>query len=291
MARSEAVSDALEDQAPMAPADAMPAPIGLDADALEERHGTLAAIDILKLTTSELFAGKLALVSSFGAESAVLLHMVAGIDPFLPVIFLDTEKLFAETLAYRDRLVSLLALRDVRTVRPNPARLALSDPSSDLVERDRDRCCAIRKVEPLALALEGFTASISGRKRFQGGRRGALRVFENDDDGRIKINPLAHWSAQDLKAYILAHDLPRHPLVADGYLSIGCIPCTDRVRAGEDSRAGRWRGSEKTECGIHLPAADLHGDSRRSRVPLIKDGAYVEDGWLRIGGEAPLPTA
>ncbi len=201
------------------------------------------------------FAGRIALVSSFGAESAVLLHMVAGIEPALPVIFLDTGKLFPETLAYRDALVARLGLDDVRAARPDGAALAAADPTGRLWRSDPDHCCALRKVAPLARALAPFDAWISGRKRFQGGSRDGLAAVEFGTDWRIKINPLADWSATDVAAYLARHELPLHPLVASGYRSIGCAPCTRPVRADEAPRAGRWDGLDKTECGIHRTPA------------------------------------
>lgn len=197
------------------------------------------------------FPGRIALVSSFGAEAAVLLHLVAAIDSATPVIFLDTGKLFGETLAYRDLLVRRLRLRDVRSLAPDPARIAALDPDGTLWARDPDACCALRKVEPLARALRPFDAWINGRKRHHGGGRSALPAVETVD-GRIKLNPLADWGAAEIDAYFEAHALPRHPLVDDGYASIGCMPCTTPVGAGEDARDGRWRGRAKTECGIHL---------------------------------------
>ena len=210
-----------------------------------------ATAALLRALIRERFTGRIALVSSFGAESAVLLHMASGIDPALPVIFLETGKLFPETLAYRDALVARLALTDVRAARPDGAGLAAADPAGRLWESDPDRCCTLRKVAPLARALAPFDAWISGRKRFQGGGRAGLEAVEFGTDWRIKINPLAQWSAADIAAYLARHDLPSHPLVASGYRSIGCAPCTRPVRADEAPRAGRWDGRDKTECGIH----------------------------------------
>jgi phosphoadenosine phosphosulfate reductase len=192
-----------------------------------------------------------ALVSSFGAEAAVLLHLVASVDAATPVLFVDTEKLFGETLRYRDQLVARLGLTDVRTLTPDPARVAELDAKGILWSRDKDLCCRIRKVEPLEAGLQPFAAWISGRKRFQAASRAAIPLVEADG-ARLKINPLAAWTPEQLAVYTIENDLPAHPLVADGYPSIGCMPCTDRVRPGEDARAGRWRGSEKTECGIHF---------------------------------------
>jgi phosphoadenosine phosphosulfate reductase len=206
--------------------------------------------ELMRLAIEDLFPGRIALVSSFGADSAVLLHMVAQIDKTTPVLFIDTRVLFAETLAYRDELVTLLGLSNVITIGPKPALLAVEDPENFLWASNPGRCCEIRKVLPLAEALEGYDAWISGRKRFQAHTRNGLDLFESEG-GRIKINPLAHWPAVKIRDYLDAFDLPRHPLVAKDYFSIGCIPCTSPVQPGEDPRAGRWRGSDKVECGLH----------------------------------------
>ena len=210
------------------------------------------------------FPQTLALVSSFGAESAVLLHMVARIRPDLPVLFLDTGMLFAQTLDYRRSLASSLGLSGVRDLRPAFADLATADPRTDLWKSDTDACCEVRKVLPLERGLGGFEAWITGRKRFHGGDRLALPVVESAD-GRIKFNPLANWDKAALDVYMAEHGLPSHPLVEHGYPSLGCWPCTQPVEDGQDVRAGRWAGSEKTECGIHVartPGAvnDLGGD-------------------------------
>ncbi len=198
--------------------------------------------------------GRTALVSSFGAESAVLLDMVATVDPTTPVIFLDTGKLFEETQDYRQELIALLGLEDVRVARPEPVELARQDPKGTLWSRDPDLCCHIRKTEVLDRALVGFAAWITGRKRFQGGLRSAMPTIEGEPaSGRIKLNPLAPWSAEDVERYRLLRNLPAHPLVEDGFASIGCVPCTRRVAPGEPARAGRWWGLDKAECGIHRP--------------------------------------
>jgi phosphoadenosine phosphosulfate reductase len=221
------------------------------SDRLVARYDGLSGEALLRPLIEQEFPGRIALVSSFGTEAAVLLDLVAAIDRDVPVIFLDTEKLFGETLRYRDALVARLGLTDVRSVRPDPVQVARQDPDGMLFQRDPDACCALRKVVPLAAALAGFDAWISGRKRFQGGLRGALPTIE-EADGRIKINPLASWTRQDIEAAFAARDLPRHPLEADGFRSVGCMPCTDRVAPDADPRAGRWAGGSKTECGIHL---------------------------------------
>jgi len=194
---------------------------------------------------------KLALVSSFGTESAALLKVMADVDPAIPVIFLDTGWIFEETLAYRDTLIETLGLRDVRSIKPSQETLRQKDAEGDLWFSDPDACCRIRKVEPLARALKPFDGWINGRKRFQGGLRATIPVVE-EDDGRLKFNPLAQVSRAEIEAIYKSADLPPHPLVAAGFLSVGCMPCTSRTEAGEDTRAGRWRGRAKTECGIHI---------------------------------------
>lgn len=193
---------------------------------------------------------KLALVSSFGTESATLLNVMADVDPAIPVIFLDTGWLFEETLAYRDTLIAKLGLKDVRSIKPADETLSREDPDRDLWFSDPDACCRIRKVEPLARALKPFSAWLNGRKRFQGSARADIPVVE-DDGARLKFNPFANVSREEIEAIFTRAKLPRHPLVASGFLSVGCMPCTSRTGEGEDSRAGRWRGRAKTECGIH----------------------------------------
>lgn len=219
--------------------------------ALRARYRGLEGTALIAALREE-FRDGLAVVSSFGSESAVLLHMVAEVDASIPVLFLNTGKLFGETLRYRDRLQEVLGLTDLRAIGPHPEDLKRLDPDGTLWSRDPDKCCAMRKVWPLQRALEPFEAQITGRKRFQTRARANLETLEIVD-GRFKINPLVSWDREALEAYRLDHNLPAHPLVADGYLSIGCMPCTDRVKDGGDYRSGRWAGSEKEECGIHEP--------------------------------------
>ena len=212
----------------------------------------------------EAFGKRLALVSSFGAESAILLHMVAQVAPDTPVLFLETGMLFGQTLDYRRNLVTRLGLSDVRDLRPNYQDLAVADPQNKLWQSDTDACCEVRKVRPLDRALLDFDGWITGRKRFHGGDRLSLPVVE-EAGSQIKFNPLANWDKADLDAYMAAHDLPAHPLVAQGFPSIGCWPCTNPVEEGQDVRAGRWAGQDKTECGIHVARApgatlDVGGD-------------------------------
>ena len=220
------------------------------AESLSTAFAGRSAQEILRAAIEDFFPGRIALVSSFGADAVVLLHMASLIDKAVPVVFVNTGQLFAETLAYRDRVVAELGLTNCTTYEPDARDLAEEDPENFLWARDQDACCKIRKVIPLARALEGYDAWISGRKRFQADTRAELAVFEAEGS-RTKVNPLAAWSAKDILAYMTAWNLPRHELVAKNYLSIGCVPCTSQVRPGEDARAGRWRGKGKVECGIH----------------------------------------
>ncbi|MEY4160531.1 MAG: hypothetical protein RLZZ136_1152 [Pseudomonadota bacterium] len=211
--------------------------------------------DMMANVLREGLAGDIALVSSFGAESAVLLHVVAMADPSVPVLFIDTGKHFPETLAYRDQLVAHLGLTNLKIISPEPALIAARDESGLRWSYDPDGCCEIRKVQPLARVLTGYDATITGRKGFQSATRAGLPRFEidrSDAHGRLKINPLADWSQAAIDTYFAAHGLPAHPLVAEGYPSIGCSPCTSKVAPGEDPRSGRWKGWDKTECGIHV---------------------------------------
>ncbi|MGH6760721.1 MAG: phosphoadenylyl-sulfate reductase [Phyllobacterium sp.] len=222
-----------------------------EARALQARYGKLEPQLIIELAVDHLFNEDIAVVSSFGAESAVLLHMISQIDRSTPVLFLDTGKHFTATIQHRDRLVDELGLTDVHNIEPLQPSLKAHDPWGALSMHDKDKCCHIRKVEPMARAVAPFSAWMTGRKQFQAATRDGLPTFESVGP-RIRINPLARWRAADLKAYVAAHDLPVHPLIASGYRSIGCMPCTQPVKDGEDDRSGRWSGTAKTECGIHL---------------------------------------
>ncbi|VAW12857.1 Phosphoadenylyl-sulfate reductase [thioredoxin] [hydrothermal vent metagenome] len=214
-------------------------------------YGDHSAGDLLAAMIEKVFGDKIALVSSFGAESAVLLHMISQIDRNAPVVFLDTGKLFAETGKYQQDLSARLGLTNVLIMRPDPIHEADFDPDMDLAKTNASVCCFFRKTVPLRKALRGYWAWITGRKAYQAETRARLPRFERD--GRhIKVNPLANWTAADVAAYMDTHNLPAHPLVAKGYPSIGCIDCTTPVAPGEDARAGRWRGQEQTECGIHF---------------------------------------
>jgi phosphoadenosine phosphosulfate reductase len=220
------------------------------AEALDRALRTASPAEVIEAALKTVGREQLALVSSFGSESAALLKVMADVDPAIPVIFLDTGWLFEETLAYRDTLIDVLGLRDVRSIKPREETLSREDPERDLWFSDPDACCRIRKVEPLERALKPFSAWINGRKRFQGGARAAISVVE-EDGIRLKFNPFANVSREGIEAIYQVAKLPPHPLVASGFLSVGCMPCTSRSASGEDARAGRWRGQAKTECGIH----------------------------------------
>ena len=241
-----------------------------DVAALNARFAGVATRDMLAAVLGEGLAGRIAVVSSFGAESAVLLHLIASADPSVPVLFLETGKHFPETLAYRDELAARLGLTDLRSLTPDPELLAGRDGTGLRWSYDPDGCCEIRKVQPLARALGGFDASFTGRKGFQSATRAGLPTFEldtSDAAGRLKVNPLADWSSDQIASYFAASGLPAHPLVAQGYPSIGCSPCTTHVEQGEDPRSGRWKGWDKTECGIH-------GDGAASELPPGYDPAF-----------------
>ncbi|MBI3198495.1 MAG: phosphoadenylyl-sulfate reductase [Rhodospirillales bacterium] len=236
----------------------LPSPSAERVADLQRRLGYAPPAQVLTAALRDVFPGRIAVVSSFGAESAVLLHLVAALDPATPVLFVDTGRHFVETLEYRDRLVAHLGLSGLRSVGPTAEEVARLDADASRAVWDPDGCCAFRKVAPLERALVPFDAWITGRKRFQAATRADLPVFEADGV-HIKVNPLASWSAADIADYVARHHLPPHPLAAQGFASIGCAPCTTAARFGEDQRAGRWRGFEKTECGIHRPTAPPTG--------------------------------
>ncbi|MFN3516920.1 MAG: phosphoadenylyl-sulfate reductase [Novosphingobium sp.] len=228
------------------------------AEALNARFAGVPTLAMLRAVLREGLAGDVAAVSSFGAESAVLLHLIASIDRSVPVLFLDTGKHFPETLAYRDEIMKRLGMTNLVTLTPDAAAVTAHDGTGLRWSYDPDGCCEIRKVQPLAAALAHFDASFTGRKSFQSATRAGLPTFEIDQTdarGRLKINPLASWSSDQVQRYFEATGLPAHPLVAQGYPSIGCSPCTSKVAPGEDPRSGRWKGWDKTECGIHVDGA------------------------------------
>ena len=227
--------------------------IAVDVAALNKKYRHHSATEVLQVALKELAPRKIAMVSSFGAESVALLHLLAISDNTVPVLFIDTRLLFAETLVYQADVSEKLGLKDIRILRPTLQSITREDPYGALRFTDPDRCCDLRKTKVLQEALDGFGAWITGRKRFQSRTRKELDFFEYDaDQNKIKVNPLAHWSAEDIATYMEENRLPRHPLIDQGYLSIGCAPCTSKVQPSEDQRAGRWRNHPKTECGLHM---------------------------------------
>jgi phosphoadenosine phosphosulfate reductase len=225
-------------------------------------------VEMLEVVLRENMLGDAAIVSSFGAESSVLLHLIASIDPSVPVLFLETGKHFPETITYKEELRQRLGLKDLRDLRPDANLLQQKDENGLRWSYDPDGCCEIRKVLPLKQALAGFDAQFTGRKAFQSSTRNALPRFEIEE-GRLKVNPLADWDRARLEAYMADHDLPAHPLVEQGYPSIGCSPCTSKVAPGEDPRSGRWKGWDKVECGIHVAVTPVGGDDDGANDPIF----------------------
>lgn len=245
------------------PLEAPFAPIAERVAHLNHRYLHHSATAVLERAMADPQVGRIALVSSFGAESVVLLHLVGVIDRTTPVLFIDTQMLFQETLDYQTEVAEKLGLTNIQRIVAREADLNLEDPDGTLHQFNTDACCDLRKTRPLEEALSGYDAWITGRKRFQAGSRAALEFFESDGPHRLKVNPLAHWAPQDVQEYMINNRLPRHPLVKKGYPSIGCAPCTSPVKPGEDPRAGRWRNSEKEECGIHF----INGKMVRGPLP------------------------
>lgn len=202
----------------------------------------------------ETFGEGVSATSSFQTQSVPLLHMLARVTPEMPVLFLDTGFHFPETLAFRDRLVREYGLR-LRSLYPAMGHEGFQHQYGDLYRRDPNLCCYINKVEPLKRAMRDLRAWVSGIRRDQTAERSQAEIISLQADGTYKICPLLAWTRQNILAYVYEYDLPEHPLRARGYLSIGCAPCTRPVLDGQDERAGRWAGQNKTECGLHLPPA------------------------------------
>ena len=284
------------DLAPMDLSDATSAELADRAAALNAAYRNHSAFAVMSRAMDDPSVGTVALVSSFGAESVVLLHMLSVMDRRRPVLFLETGMLFPETLDYQRDLAERFGLTDLRLIRPDDAALAAVDPDGTLNTRDTDACCAVRKVRPLEQALAPFDAWITGRKRFQSGTRAALEFFEPDGT-RLKINPLACWTPEDVRDYMDNNRLPRHPLVAKGFPSIGCAPCTTAVAPGEDPRAGRWRGKTKEECGIHFvngrmvrgpaPKADQAMGETIVAKDIVAEDQGVETPAPELANDAP----
>ena len=224
------------------------------ASALNARFRGAAPEAVLAAVLAD-YPGRVGVLSSFGAEAAATLQIVAEVAPETPVLFLDTRMHFAQTLQHRRALAERLGLTDVRDIAP--AEVDPRDPKSDLWKTDPDACCAIRKVEPLEAVRAAFDVLVTGRKRFHGGERLRLPLFEAMDD-HLRLNLLVSSDASAIAARTAAAGLPAHPLAEFGYTSVGCWPCTQPAEdPASGVRDGRWAGQGKTECGIH---------HRRSRV-------------------------
>jgi len=224
-----------------------------DVEHLADEFETRSSQDLLAWAVDR-FEGRIMLTCSWQMQSSVLIDMLHQLGANIRVVELDTGLLFPETYETRERLV---AKYDLELERIDPRETVEEQAESegpDLWRRDPDRCCALRKVEPLERALVGMDAWITGIRRAQSVTRRDAKVLELDPRGVVKVQPLAGWTDEDVKGYLFAHDVPYNPLHDRGFPSIGCTPCTRAIRPGEDSRAGRWADAEKTECGLHLPA-------------------------------------
>jgi phosphoadenosine phosphosulfate reductase len=189
--------------------------------------------------------------SSFQSQSVPLLHLIGRVCPQVPVVFLDTGFHFDETLQFRNHLSYELGI-NVKNIESIMGHEKQEQRNPDLWASDPGMCCYINKVEPLERALQNYDAWITGLRRDQTKSREKIPILSRDNKGKLKICPLANWSSEVVNTYVERYDLPKHPLHSQGYLSIGCKPCTRAVVAGEEVRSGRWSGSKKTECGLHF---------------------------------------
>lgn len=257
------------------PPEVPPLPVPERVAALNRRYRGLGATDTLARALKDPQVGRIAMASSFDAESAAILHMISVADPSVPVLILDTGKHFDETLAYQTELAERLGLTDVRVIRPDRRELFRRDPDGILHLADPDACCRLRKIEPFRREIEGFDAWINGRKRFHDGTRRELRLFEDDGGSRIKMSPLANWTRDDVRDYLARYSLPRHPLSMRGYVPVDCAPCPTSVGARENG-AARRRGLEKTEREIHIadgtPARDIPARVDEALIARQKEG-------------------
>tara|TARA_B100000029_G_scaffold79792_1_gene71301 strand:+ start:3805 stop:4503 length:699 start_codon:yes stop_codon:yes gene_type:complete len=217
---------------------------------LSEKFSKLDSINLLNVMIKKIFSKKIVLTSSFGSESIVILHMISKIDRSTPVIFINTGKLFPETLDYAKKIINLLKLNNILVLKPLNKDLKIKDPNENLYKKNPDECCKIRKVFPLEKIINNYDAWITGRKRIHGFEREFINKIEKSST-HIKINPLADWSLEKINKYIKKNNLPEHPLISKGYKSIGCFTCTNKVIYNESIRSGRWKNFKKKECGIH----------------------------------------
>jgi phosphoadenosine phosphosulfate reductase len=231
----------------------------------QEFHSNYNHLEAEKLieAANKFFSdGSLVSFSSFGSYSSLMLDMVAKVNNNLPILFLETGKHFPETLEFVEQVKTSLNLKNIVALTPDEKILKNVDPEGDLWKVHVDRCCWIRKVEPLDRYIEAnnIVSVITGRRAYQTKEREKMELVEMDDKGKIRLNPVAFWSKDKIKEEFAKRNLIQHPLVAKGYPSIGCAPCTRAVNPGEDERSGRWahvadyqpNSLQKTECGIHL---------------------------------------
>ena len=233
-----------------------------DVEALADEFETRSAQDLLAWAV-ERFEGRIMLTCSWQHQSSILVDMLWRLGASIRIVELDTGLLFPETYATRERLIERY---DLRLERIDPLQTVEEQEATEgpaLWARDPDRCCHLRKVEPLERALVGTDAWITGIRRAQSVTRAGAKMLELDPRGVVKVQPLAAWTDEDVKGYLYAHDVPYNPLHDQGYPSIGCTHCTRAIRPGEDSRAGRWADAEKTECGLHLPSLSAAPSSER----------------------------
>jgi phosphoadenosine phosphosulfate reductase len=221
-----------------------------DIQAINERFAQSGPEEILAWAALE-FGNKVVISSSFQTQSVALLHLISCYAPQIEVVFVDTGYHFPETLAYRDQLIELLHINVVNVSADEDKRQDFDANGNPLWQTNPDLCCALHKIAPMGKALLNREAWISGIRRDQTAVRSAAQPVEQQADGLYKVNALINWTSKDLWKYINRNDLPVHPLFNQGYLSIGCAPCTRPVQAGEDERSGRWAGKNKVECGLH----------------------------------------
>ena len=220
-----------------------------EVESLNRQFHKSSPLEIMKKSLN-LFKNKIVYVSSFGTESAMILHMISEIDKNFPIILLNTNFLFSKTIDYKNELINIFKLNNFLEIFPNNADLKKYDPKDNLWKSNVEKCCEIRKVQPLKKFLENYDAWISGRKAYQGGERIDINPFEINN-GKIVVNPLANFEQKLVSEYFLNHNLPRHPLFNEGYLSVGCTHCTHKSSNKNNPRSGRWVNQIKTECGIH----------------------------------------
>jgi len=225
--------------------------MSLDLMALNQQYANQSAAEILRWAWDN-YGSEVAVSSSFQTQSVPLLHLIAQVCPAMPIIFLDTGFHFPETLTFRDELQERYQL-NIRVVYPSIDKGSLFRQYGEgLYRRDPDLCCYINKVEPMQRIINDYQAWVSGVRRDQTAHRASLNVFEQQANDLLRIHPMLDWTKKEVWRYIDEYQLPQHPLFSQGYSSIGCEPCTRPIHSEADERSGRWGGTRKTECGLHL---------------------------------------